>query len=177
MKSYVTAFFSRPINFDSFCGASKSTFFLPGQPLITEPLITNNDPLLIKAPTELPLAFLPPSHPLSPLADRAHPPQSWACLRRAEPRWAVPPPPGESPRTAVSRPILTCFLGFLPPPVLAEKLTPHRLWTFLSLPGRSRITPHQASPTHDAREEPGCRPASGVLSEAHKLPHRMKKRA
>ena len=59
VKSYVTAFFSRPINFDSFCGASKSTFFLPAKPLITEPLITNNDPLLIKRALRAP----PPSQP------------------------------------------------------------------------------------------------------------------
>ena len=48
VNSYVTGFFSRPINFDAFCGASESTFWFPGQPLITEPLITNYDPLLIK---------------------------------------------------------------------------------------------------------------------------------
>ena len=120
MKSYVTAFFSRPINFDSFCGASKSTFFLPGQPPITEPLITNNDPLLIKPPTKLPLAFLPLSHSLPPLADHAHPPQSWAGLCRAEPCWAEPQPPGESPGEGVSRQILTVFPGFLLRQVFAE---------------------------------------------------------
>ena len=160
MKSYVTAFVSRPIDFGTFCGCFKVTFFLPGKPLITEPLITNYDPLLIKHPTKLSLAFLPPSHPLSTPAARARPRRSWACLSRAEPRWAEPKPPGESPGEGVSRQILTCFPGFRPRQVFAENPLRTCQRASLSLPGRSRIPPHQASPTYDAREQPGCRRGS-----------------
>ena len=160
MKSYVTAFVSRPLEFGTFCGCFKLTFFLPGKPLITEPLITNYDPLLIKHPTKLSLAFLPLSHPLSTPVTRARPLRSLAYLSRAEPRWAEPKPPGESPGEGVSRQILTYFPGFRPRQVFAEIPLRTCQRASLSLPGRSRIPPHQASPTYDAREQPGCRRGS-----------------
>ena len=75
-------FLARGIKFDRSCGVFEATFELQCKPLIPEPLITNNDPLLIKPQTTAPLALLPlsrpapvPAAPLPPPAGRGLPPQ------------------------------------------------------------------------------------------------------
>ena len=170
MKSYVTAFFSRPLEFGTFCGCFKLTFFLPGKPLITEPLITNYDPLLIKHPTELSRAFLPPSHPLSTPAARARlaypspelglPVQSWASLGGAE---AAGREPGRRGFAAD----FDLFSGFPPSSSFCGKPAPH-LPAGLPLPPWPFSDPSAPGEPHPRRlraaRVPPClgRPARGT---------------
>ena len=54
-------FLARGIKFDRSCGVFEATFELQCKPLIPEPLITNNDPLLIQPQTSAP----PPAKPFN----------------------------------------------------------------------------------------------------------------
>ena len=74
-------FLARGIKFDRSCGVFEATFELQCKPLIPEPLITNNDPLLIKPQTSAPL-------PLNPLINRFPPAAAAPVL------WTPPTLPG-----------------------------------------------------------------------------------
>ena len=113
-------FLARGIKFDRSCGVSEATFVLPCKPLIAEPLITTNVPLLIKPQTQPSLSLITLSSPFPPLAAPRQPSAGRGQPARSRASLDVAGAARGEPGNVGAWPILAGFPGFLPRQFPAE---------------------------------------------------------